>query len=92
MESPSVLSSLKNLNNKHLDAYSEQKSRAMSNLIRDGSNKREEYAGYFLKNTTGSKRPSALSIFPHVGMINNKNTYTTNKMLFDQEVTEKPIP
>ena len=82
--------SLKKLNNKHLGDFSDQKSRAMSNLLNDGQLKREDYAGYFIKNTNGQKRPSALSIFPHVGMISNVNTFTTKKMINDKEVTEKP--
>jgi hypothetical protein len=62
----------------------------MSNLLNEGQLKREDYAGYFIKNTNGQKRPSALSIFPHVGMISNVNTFTTKKMIYDKEVVEKP--
>jgi hypothetical protein len=82
---PDILPSLKNLKNKHLSDYSEQKTRALTNML-SGSVHREDYSPYFIKNTSGSKRPSALSIFPHVGMITNKNTYTTNKMVVDQGV------
>lgn len=86
------MQSLKKLNNKHLGDFSEKKSRAQSILLNDGKMKREDYASYFIKNTNGQKRPSALSIFPHVGMISNKNTFTTSKVISDQEVVAKPVP
>jgi predicted house-cleaning NTP pyrophosphatase (Maf/HAM1 superfamily) len=53
VESPSVLSSLKSLKNKHLAEYSDQKTRAMTHLLNDGAMKREDYASYFIKNTNG---------------------------------------
>ena len=40
---------------------------------------------------TAAKRPTALSIFPHIGMINNKNTYTTKKMEQERSIQALPM-
>ena len=75
-----VLTSLKNLNNNHLATYVDRKSNARSTLIRDGklnaSDYKDKHYGYGVGGQ-GSKRPTAVSIFPFIGQLNNKMTYTT---------------
>ena len=69
-ENQNVLSSLKNLNNRYIDSYANKKSEARAIILKKGASALEP--GYLNKYAHGApsnhRKPTALSIFPYIGM------------------------
>lgn len=73
------MGSLERLGNKHITNFLAKKTAARGTIIKEGADKLDP--GYLYANARNSpfaQRPTSLSIFPHIGMISNKNTYVTH--------------
>uniref|UniRef100_A0A7S3IZF2 Uncharacterized protein n=1 Tax=Strombidium inclinatum TaxID=197538 RepID=A0A7S3IZF2_9SPIT len=53
--------------------------------------KRHQFMNPYPNNQQQSKRPTALSIFPHVGMITKERNYETQKKRSELGVSENPM-
>ena len=75
-----VFSSLRNLNNKYIDDYANKKSEARAIILEKGVAALKP--GYLNKYAHGApsnyRKPTALSIFPHIGMWPNKDIYVSH--------------
>ena len=72
------MGSLERLGNRHISSFLAKKTAARGTIIKDGTKALPtDYLSSNARNMPFSQRPTSLSIFPHIGMISNKETYTT---------------
>jgi len=77
------MGSLENLGNKHISSFIAMKTAARGTIIKEGVEALD--SGYLHggggRNAPFQQRPTSFSIFPHIGMISNKNTYVTQNTI-----------
>jgi hypothetical protein len=83
---PSVLNSVHHLKTDALSRYSKQKTEERRVMIAS----RESGEGS-VRRVKDSFAPSAIKIFPHIGMIDNQKTYTTTKNVEARDIKEAPL-
>jgi len=72
------IASLQKLGNKHISSFLAKKTAARGTIIKEGTKALPpDYLYSNARNMPFSQKPTSLSIFPHIGMISNKETYTT---------------
>lgn len=72
-----VLESLKGLNIHQINKYTLQRS--------------QDYQDHKVHMPDIRNKPSALSLFPHIGVYNNKQTYTTQKSVEEKDIQRDPM-
>jgi hypothetical protein len=68
-----------------------KKTAARDTIINKGA--RALASGYLNANVSNmpfSQRPTSISVFPHVGMISNMDTYTTENQVRSRDVLKNP--
>lgn len=88
-QSKEYLPSIQKLNIGHIQEYLDKKKEARQDLLEKGKVE-DEYLG-FINKPPRQLKPSHLKIFPAVGMINNKQTYTTTRHVDERSIQALPL-
>ena len=88
-ESLKYMPSVKQYGNAYYNQYIDKKAEARIDLANNGKMS-NDYMNYINK-PVGQYRPSGLKIFPSIGMISNKQTFTTHKHRDEVHIQDRPM-
>lgn len=84
-----MLESIKGLRNHAINSYTQVRQKDREELVKSRAN-RADSARREMAAMDQRQKPSALSLFPHLGMISNKETYTTVKNVEERDIKQFP--